>query len=655
VAERTRQALKRFGADPDPASVDAVAARVLGSVVKDRIVAAFDRLLWQDKTARVRDMLRRLDSDPYRDKVRDAVLANDPARIVELAAQKEAMEQPPGFAAAMAGLGEFSVERRRELLQSAVRRRPGDLGLLMTLSGTYRFYQRDGADERARWGQAAVATAPDNYAAYMNLGVALGDRGDADGAIACFRKAIELNPKLIEAHGNLGAVLCDVKRDYDGAIASFRKVIEVKPTDALAYANLGNALRDKGDVDGAIVWYKKAIELDPKLKRVHTNLGSILASAKGEYDEAIVLLRKAIEIDPTDAQAHTNLGLTLQTKGKVDEAIVWYKKAIELDPKLALAHYNLGNALKGKGDRDGAVACFKKAVELDPKNPFGYNGLASICYESGRLDESEAQFQHLIRLFPTNSYYHDWIAFIRLQVGDPHGALPFAEKAVQVDLKSAQAYWNLGRAQSGLGEYQAAVASFRQVLKLDPKHGGPPSQLPRAERLAAVQERLPAFLKGEFEPSGNEERLALAVTCKQKKHYQAAVGLYSKVFTIEATQAENLPAWQRYQAGCCAALAAAGQGEDAGKPDDQGRADLRKQALSWLRADLAARTRRLESGQPAEFPVVRDAMTHWQKDGDLAGIRDAAALAKLPADEQKAFTQFWSDVAALLKKAEEQK
>jgi len=46
-------------------------------------------------------------------------------------------------------------------------------------------------------------------------------------------------------------------------------------------------------------------------------------------------------------------------------------------------------------------------------------------------------------------------------------------------------------------------------------------------------------------------------------------------------------------------------------------------------------------------------LDHWQKDSDLAGIRDAAALAKLPAEEQKAFTQLWADVAALLKKAEE--
>ena len=45
-------------------------------------------------------------------------------------------------------------------------------------------------------------------------------------------------------------------------------------------------------------------------------------------------------------------------------------------------------------------------------------------------------------------------------------------------------------------------------------------------------------------------------------------------------------------------------------------------------------------------------LRHWQKDTDLAGIRDGGALAKLPAPEQKAFAQLWADVAALLKKAQ---
>jgi hypothetical protein len=48
-------------------------------------------------------------------------------------------------------------------------------------------------------------------------------------------------------------------------------------------------------------------------------------------------------------------------------------------------------------------------------------------------------------------------------------------------------------------------------------------------------------------------------------------------------------------------------------------------------------------------------LQHRQKDPDLAGIRDRAAVAKLPADEQEACKKLWTDMAALLKKIAAQK
>ena len=45
-------------------------------------------------------------------------------------------------------------------------------------------------------------------------------------------------------------------------------------------------------------------------------------------------------------------------------------------------------------------------------------------------------------------------------------------------------------------------------------------------------------------------------------------------------------------------------------------------------------------------------MSHWQEDADLAGVRDADALAKLPPDEQDAWRKLWADVDAVLKKAQ---
>jgi hypothetical protein len=171
--------------------------------------------------------------------------------------------------------------------------------------------------------------------------------------------------------------------------------------------------------------------------------------------------------------------------------------------------------------------------------------------------------------------------------------------------------------------------------------------------MAAIERKLPAFLKGEFQPSDSKERLGLAGVCERKKLYQKAVDLYAAAFAADPKLADDLGAAHRYSAAGAASLAAAGQGEDADKIDDKEKARHRKQALDWLRADLALRTRQLTSGKPADRAEVQRALQHWQKDADLASIRDKAALTKLPSDEQKAFAQLWADVAALLKKTEQ--
>jgi hypothetical protein len=80
---------------------------------------------------------------------------------------------------------------------------------------------------------------------------------------------------------------------------------------------------------------------------------------------------------------------------------------------------------------------------------------------------------------------------------------------------------------------------------------------------------------------------------------------------------------------------------------------LRQQALDWRKAERTVWGRLLESGPPQARPAIVRTLSHWQKDTDLAGIRDATALAKLPADEREALTKLWADLAAPLKRAEE--
>jgi hypothetical protein len=95
--------------------------------------------------------------------------------------------------------------------------------------------------------------------------------------------------------------------------------------------------------------------------------------------------------------------------------------------------------------------------------------------------------------------------------------------------------------------------------------------------------------------------------------------LSADAFAADPRLADDLQAAHRSNAACSAALAAAGQGEDAARLDDKEKARLRKQALDWLKADLVLRTRQLESGKPAARAAVQQTLRDWQKDSDLAG------------------------------------
>jgi hypothetical protein len=175
------------------------------------------------------------------------------------------------------------------------------------------------------------------------------------------------------------------------------------------------------------------------------------------------------------------------------------------------------------------------------------------------------------------------------------------------------------------------------------------------ERLLALEKRLPVVLAGKEEPKDNVDRLDLAQVCFLKKLTVSAARLYADAFAADPKVADDLKAGFRYAAACSAALAGCGQGQDAGKLDNQERARLRQQALVWLRADLKLWTRQVDKGQPQALALASKTLQHWQKETNLAELRVEKALAKLPEAAQQAWRQLWTDVATLLKRATEPK
>ena len=94
----------------------------------------------------------------------------------------------------------------------------------------------------------------------INRGHAKEVKGDWDGAIADFSKAIELNPTFADNYQMRGSAK-RAKGDLDGAIVDFTKAIELNPKDAYAYDARGNAKKAKGDQAGADADFAQALKL----------------------------------------------------------------------------------------------------------------------------------------------------------------------------------------------------------------------------------------------------------------------------------------------------------------------------------------------------------------------------------------------------------
>ncbi len=131
--------------------------------------------------------------------------------------------------------------------------------------------------------------APPDFSFYQKKADSEVSKGMADAAIADYTKAIEMNPKAVDAYlGRAG--LYAAKQSNPEAIADYSKSLEIKPDNAAARVKLADLLEKKGDVDAALAEYNKALAADA------SNEAAKSAVARINADKA-----KALEIEKAAA------------------------------------------------------------------------------------------------------------------------------------------------------------------------------------------------------------------------------------------------------------------------------------------------------------------------------------------------------------------
>jgi tetratricopeptide (TPR) repeat protein len=418
------------------------------------------------------------------------------------------------------------------------------------------------------------------------------------------------------AHYNLGIAL-HADRKLDKAVAAYRKAIALQPELAQAHINLGVVLEEQNKLIEAEAAYRESIELRP-FATGYNNLGKVLRT-QGKLRDAEAAYGKAIELRPEFAPAYRGLGLVLVDLARLPDAITAHRKAVELQPNIADAHFDLGVALqKADWQSTDAEKAYRKAIELNPQHAEAHNNFGTILAMRQKFAEAEALFRKAIEL-------------------------------------GANAHYGLGLALREQGHFADSVASLKRAQKLGTQNIQLLFSIQRGEEYVLLDAKLPRILNGEIQPKDAAERISLGKFCQLpcKQLYVAAARFYGEAFAAEPLLADNVNTGNRYNAAWAAALAGCAQGKDASHLEVNEMISLREQAFAWLRADLKIWQDRLTKDPTKQGSIVQQNMRHWQQNPDFAGVRDAAALAKLSEAEREDWRKLWQDVEELRQRAAE--
>jgi tetratricopeptide (TPR) repeat protein len=132
-------------------------------------------------------------------------------------------------------------------------------------------------DTAIRYMSMALEIDPQNIAAYYDRGISKSFLQDLQGAKEDIEKAMQLDSlSTYVGFNNIGFFLKLEKGDYEGAIPYFDKAIALSPGFAFAYCNRGFCRMKLKDYRGARADILKSISLDNRNSYAYKNLGLLL-------------------------------------------------------------------------------------------------------------------------------------------------------------------------------------------------------------------------------------------------------------------------------------------------------------------------------------------------------------------------------------------
>lgn len=427
--------------------------------------------------------------------------------------------------------------------------------------------KRDLANEQL---SAALAEKPDYAPAQLANARMKASNKDIAGASAIVTSVLASNPKNHDALLLAGAFAA-VNGQADDALASFRKAIEAKPDFIGAHVAAINQLLQQQKIDDASKQFDALKKLAPKHPQT-LFLETQLTYQRKDYKAARELAQQLLKFAPNNPQALQLAGAVEYQLGAYIQAETYLAKALQAAPQLQLARRMLvasylragqpakalaalqpvlsqidqdaallslaGETYLQNGDATKAADYFGKASKLDPNDPAKKTSFALARMAQGQV---ESAFHDLEQIAVTDKGTSADLALIAAHLRS--NQVDKALKAID-SLEKKQpdnpATFNL-RARTLLAKKDIAGArtNFEKALSLSP------SFFPAAASLAALDlaDKKPEEARKRFDavlaadPKNIQATLALAeIRANNGGTPDEVAGLINKAVTANPTE-----------------------------------------------------------------------------------------------------------------------
>ena len=173
-------------------------------------------------------------------------------------------------------------------------------------------------------------------------------QSDQAEKLSSLDKAIELNPRLIDAHEQK-IVLLTRMEEYDKARAAVDHPSWNGTPPVTIRGHSPWISRQQGDNERSITEMLSLVEQEPTYYDGYRMLADWYDSA-GQYDEYLQASQAMLNLDPTNPHAMSYVGDALHDLERDDEAIPYLQQAAERDPGSTLANFILFDILRDRDD-----------------------------------------------------------------------------------------------------------------------------------------------------------------------------------------------------------------------------------------------------------------------------------------------------------------